>query len=140
MQHKDSMQNEEMRDVNKDILESKALSNKDSNTSTTKSSDGKMKGIVKGANDLSLGISMVVAVLLGFLVGYGLYKWLGYYWLIWVGLGYGVAAAVLNVIKAYKRLHRDLESLKNDEKYKYIQDRILEKREKELDECKKNKT
>nr|WP_245945588.1 AtpZ/AtpI family protein [Helicobacter didelphidarum] len=88
-----------------------------------------MKPIIKGANDLSLGISMVVAVLLGLGLGYGLYKLTGYYWLLWVGLGYGVAAAILNVVRACKRLTKDLNELKNDEKYKYMLDKIIEKQE-----------
>ncbi|RDU67053.1 hypothetical protein CQA53_01985 [Helicobacter didelphidarum] len=94
-----------------------------------KTDDGKMKPIIKGANDLSLGISMVVAVLLGLGLGYGLYKLTGYYWLLWVGLGYGVAAAILNVVRACKRLTKDLNELKNDEKYKYMLDKIIEKQE-----------
>ncbi len=93
--------------------------------------ESKIKKITRGANDLSLGISMIVAVLIGFGCGYGLYKLFGYYWLIWVGLAYGIAAAILNVVKAYKRLYKDLDSLKHEEKYKYMQDKIIEKREKE---------
>lgn len=81
--------------------------------------EGKMKPVIKGANDLSLGISMVVAVLLGLGLGYLLYMWLRLYWLIWLGLGYGFAAAFLNVYKAYKRLKKELDSIKDDEKYKY---------------------
>lgn len=105
----------------------------------TDSKDGKIKTLTRSANDLSLGISMIVAVLLGLGIGYLLYKWLGYYWLIWVGLSYGVAAAILNVVKAYKRLYKDLDSLKHEEKYKYMQDRILEKREREAMQRKEKK-
>ncbi|WP_237416221.1 AtpZ/AtpI family protein [Helicobacter saguini] len=93
------------------------------NTESKHILEGKMKPVIKGANDLSLGISMVVAVLLGWGLGYLLYMWLGYYWLIWVGLGYGFAAAFLNVYKAYKRLHKELESIKDDEKYKYMEEK-----------------
>ena len=103
------------------------------------SKNGKISKLAYAANDLSLGISMIVAVLLGLGIGYGLYKWLGYYWLIWVGLGYGIAAAFLNVVKAYKRLHKELDSIKHEEKYKYMQDRILEKREKEAMQRKEKK-
>ncbi|RDU72782.1 hypothetical protein CQA66_03850 [Helicobacter aurati] len=85
----------------------------------SKPQDSKIRQVVKGANDLSLGISMVIAILLGLGLGYGLYKLTGHYWLIWVGLGYGVAAAVLNVIKAYKKLHKELDSLKYEEKYNF---------------------
>lgn len=112
---------------------------KERDSQNADSKDGKIKTLTRSANDLSLGISMIVAVLLGLGIGYLLYKWLGYYWLIWVGLGYGVAAAILNVVKAYKRLYKDLDSLKHEEKYKYMQDRILEKREKEAMQRKEKK-
>ena len=85
------------------------------------SKDGRVGKLVKGANDLSLGLSMVVAVLLGLGLGYGAYKLTGIYWLIWLGLGYGVAAAVLNVIKAYRRLSKELDSLKDEDKYRYME-------------------
>lgn len=111
----------------------------DTESSKSKESDGRIRKLTRGANDLSLGISMIVAVLLGLGIGYLLYKWLGYYWLIWVGLGYGVAAAILNVVKAYKRLYKELDSLKHEEKYKYMQDRILEKREREAKQRKERK-
>ena len=125
---------------NRDTTLKEASEKLDSNNSNTESNDSKIGKITRGANDLSLGISMIVAVLLGLGIGYGLYKWLGYYWLIWVGLGYGVAAAILNVVKAYKRLHKELDSLRHEEKYKYIQDKILEKREREAKDRAKNKT
>lgn len=125
--------------LNHDTTIKEASEKLDSNNSNTESNDSKIGKITRGANDLSLGISMIVAVLLGLGIGYGLYKWLGYYWLIWVGLGYGVAAAILNVIKAYKRLHKELDSLRHEEKYKYIQDKILEKREQESKDRVKNK-
>ncbi|STQ86417.1 AtpZ/AtpI family protein [Helicobacter muridarum] len=92
--------------------------------------ENKIRQITKGANDLSLGISMVIAVLIGLGLGYGLYKITGYYWLVWIGLGYGVAAAILNVIKAYKRLQKDLNSIKNNEKYQYMLE-IQKEQEKE---------
>lgn len=101
----------------------------DTNSIPNSQANGKIKGFTKGANDLSLGISLVIAILLGLGFGYMLYKWLGYYWLIWVGLSYGIGAAILNVVKAYKKLHKDLESLKNDDKYKYMQDKFLEDKE-----------
>lgn len=126
--------------LNHDVSIKEASEKLDSNNSNTESNDSKIGKITRGANDLSLGISMIVAVLLGLGIGYGLYKWLGYYWLIWVGLGYGVAAAILNVVKAYKRLHKELDSLRHEEKYKYIQDKILEKREREAKDRAKNKT
>ncbi|HEC1569549.1 AtpZ/AtpI family protein [Campylobacter upsaliensis] len=52
------------------------------------------------ADGLSLGISMVVAVLLGIGLGFLLKNITP--WLFWVGVFIGVAAAILNVYKAYK--------------------------------------
>ena len=93
----------------------------DTNSIPNSQANGKIKGFTKGANDLSLGISLVIAILLGLGFGYMLYKWLGYYWLIWVGLFYGVAAAVLNVFKAYRSLKKELDEIQSDEKYIYEQ-------------------
>lgn len=77
------------------------------------------KKIIEGANDLSLGISMVVAVALGFGVGYAL-KWLfGYGWLLWLGLFWGISAAILNVYKAYSKLRREMNELENDPRYNH---------------------
>ncbi len=59
------------------------------------------KGI-EAADGLSLGISIVVAVLIGVGLGLLLKKFTPFAWLFWVGVFWGVAAAVLNVYKAYK--------------------------------------
>lgn len=74
--------------------------------------------LIKAAKDTSLGISIVVAILLG--VGLGL--WLRYltnlYWMIFVGVFIGVGAAIMNVYKAYKqlqRMYKDDEDIKKDE-------------------------
>lgn len=77
----------------------------------------KFKKIVVAADDLSLGISMVVAVILGVLVGYILRKWFGYEWLFWLGVFWGVSAAILNVYKAYKKQKKSLDELAKDPKY-----------------------
>ncbi|EAI0686551.1 AtpZ/AtpI family protein [Campylobacter upsaliensis] len=57
------------------------------------------KGL-EAADGLSLGTSMVVAVLLGIGLGFLLKNITP--WLFWVGVFIGVAAAILNVYKAYK--------------------------------------
>lgn len=62
----------------------------------------KVKTLVEAANHLSLGISIVVAVLIG--VGLGLLLAKIYKPLFFVGLAFGIAAAILNVYKAYKLL------------------------------------
>jgi len=78
----------------------------------------KAKKIIEGANDLSLGISMVVAVLIGVGLGIGMKELFGIEWLFWLGVFWGVAAAGLNVYKAYKKQLESLEELKNDPRYK----------------------
>jgi len=77
----------------------------------------KFKKVVVAADGLSLGISMVVAVLLGVGIGYGLRKLFGYDWLFWLGVFWGVAAAILNVYKAYAKQKKELDELANDPKY-----------------------
>ena len=61
------------------------------------------KKFIEGADSLSLGISIVVAILIG--VGLGL--WLKSIFnsniALWIGVFWGVSAAILNVYKAYKR-------------------------------------
>jgi F0F1-type ATP synthase assembly protein I len=81
-----------------------------------------IKQIIEGAGDLSLAVSMVVAVAIGFGIGYGLRAWLGYEWLLWLGVFWGVSAAILNLVKAIKRLNRSMKELGNDPRYKRQKD------------------
>jgi len=76
-----------------------------------------LNSIVRSANTLSLGISIVVAIGLGVLCGYYLRKWTGLEFLFWLFLIFGVCAALLNVYKAYKMLMREAENIENDPKY-----------------------
>ncbi len=81
--------------------------------------------IIEGAEQLSLGISMVVAVLIGVGIGIGLKNLFGIGWLLWIGVFIGVAAAILNVYKAYKKQLKELDKLKDDvryQNYKYDDD------------------
>jgi len=75
--------------------------------------------LIEGANHLSLGISIVVAVLIGAGAGILMKKYLGYDWLLWLGFFWGIAAAILNVKRAYERQKNDLDKLKDDPKYKH---------------------
>lgn len=84
--------------------------------------NGKISHITKGAYDLSLGISMVIAILIGLGIGYGLYKLTDFKWFILIGLIYGFMAAILNVYKAYKRLRKDFKDIEKDVKYNYKKD------------------
>ncbi len=79
----------------------------------------RMKKVVDAADGLSLGISIVVAVLLGFGIGYGLKKLTGISWLLWVGVFWGVAGAVLNVYRAYRKQKDMYDELAKDPRYSY---------------------
>lgn len=78
----------------------------------------KLGKVIEGADNLSLGISIVVAVLLG--VGSGLFlkNYFGYEWLLWLGVFWGVSGAILNVYRAYKKQMKELDKLKDDVRYK----------------------
>jgi len=79
----------------------------------------KFKRLVDAADGLSLGISMVVAVLMGVAIGFGLQKLTGATWTLWIGVFIGVGAAISNVYKAYVKQKASLEELANDPRYQY---------------------
>ena len=74
---------------------------------------------LEALDNLSLGISIVAAVAIGFGIGYGLKSWTGYAWTLWLGLFWGIAAAGLNIYKAYKRAQKQFEGMENDPRYSY---------------------
>ncbi len=77
----------------------------------------RIKPIVEAADSLSLGISMVVAVLLGVGIGWLLKRWTDIGWLFWVGVFIGIAAALLNIYKAYSKQYKVFEKLAKEERY-----------------------
>ncbi|MGD9970328.1 MAG: AtpZ/AtpI family protein [Sulfuricurvum sp.] len=77
----------------------------------------RLKPIIEGAETLSLGISMVVAILIGIAIGLGLKKLTGITWLLWIGVFIGIAAAFLNVFKAYSKQYKEFEKLARDPRY-----------------------
>ena len=79
----------------------------------------KFKKFVNAADGLSLGISMVVAILLGIGLGVLMKNLFGYEWLLWLGVFWGVAAAILNVYKAYAKQKRSLDELADDPRYRH---------------------
>ena len=79
----------------------------------------KFKKIVNAADGLSLGISMVVAILFGIGLGILMKNLFGYEWLLWLGVFWGVAAAILNVYKAYVKQKRSLDELADDPRYRH---------------------
>ena len=66
---------------------------------------------------MSLGISMVVAVLMGVGIGWLLRRWTDIGWLFWVGVGIGIAAAIMNVYKAYSKQYKVFEELAKEPRY-----------------------
>jgi F0F1-type ATP synthase assembly protein I len=88
-------------------------------TVQNKKEEPKLKKIVEAADGLSLGISMVVAVLIGVAIGLGLRNLTGAGWTLWIGVFIGVGAAILNVYKAYAKQKRSLDELANDPRYTY---------------------
>lgn len=83
----------------------------------TQKEEPKMKKIVDAADGLSLGISIVVAVLIGVGLGLGMKSLFGYTWLLWLGVFWGVSAAILNVYLAYKKQKASLDELAKDPRY-----------------------
>jgi ATP synthase protein I len=79
----------------------------------------RLKPIIEGAESLSLGISMVVAILIGVGLGLGLRSLTGAGWTLWVGVFIGVAAAFLNVFKAYSKQYKEFEKLAKDPRYSH---------------------
>jgi len=77
----------------------------------------RIKPIIEAADSLSLGISMVVAVVMGVGIGYLLRSMTGVAWLFWVGVCIGIAAAILNVYKAYSKQYKDYEELAKEPRY-----------------------
>lgn len=85
------------------------------------SDEPKYKGVLSGIAGLSLGFSIIVALLLGVGVGVLLQKIFGVSWVFWIGVFWGVCAAILNVYKAYKSQLKEFEKLANDPKYSHKQ-------------------
>ncbi len=75
---------------------------------------------IEALDNMSLGISIVVAIALGVGIGLLLKSWTGYTWTLWLGVAYGIAAAILNVYKAYKKAKKGLDELANDPKYAHL--------------------
>lgn len=84
-----------------------------------KDEEPKIKKVVVAADNLSLGISIVVAVLLGVGIGIFMKNLFNTPWLLWLGVFWGVSGAILNVYKAYKKQQKVFDELANEPRYKY---------------------
>lgn len=80
----------------------------------------KIKKVVDAADSLSLGISIVVAVLIGVGLGFWIKAATGWSFGLFIGIFLGVAAAILNVYKAYKKQIKSLDELKDENRYKSL--------------------
>ena len=95
----------------------------------TKKEIPKHQGKLEALDHMSLGISIVVAIALGVGLGLLLKSWTGYTWTLWIGVFYGIAAAVLNVKKAYQKAKKDLDKLSEDPRYKYAAEHGIKDKE-----------
>ncbi len=77
----------------------------------------RIKPIIEAADSLSLGISMVVAVLMGVGIGWLLRSLTEIAWTFWIGVFIGIAAAILNVYKAYSKQYKEYEELAKEPRY-----------------------
>ena len=77
----------------------------------------RIKPIIEAADHLSLGISIAVAVLMGVGIGLLLKNLTGALWTLWIGVFIGIAAAVLNVYKAYSKQYKVFEELAKEPRY-----------------------
>ncbi len=79
----------------------------------------KHQGKLAALDNLSLGISIVAAIAIGAGIGILLKMWTGYDWTLFVGIAWGIAAAGLNIHKAYKRAQKQYEGMEDDPRYSY---------------------
>jgi F0F1-type ATP synthase assembly protein I len=93
------------------------MSDQQGEQSTTANDLTKSQKTYQGLSGLSLGISMVVAILFGVGIGLWLRSMFGEEWLLWLGVFWGIGGAVLNVYKAYKKEQREYDKIAQDPKY-----------------------
>ena len=61
----------------------------------------------------SIGMTLVLATVIGLAGGYFLDRWLGTSpWLILIGLGLGIAAGFVNLFRSVKRAEKDADDVK----------------------------
>ncbi|HJE03819.1 AtpZ/AtpI family protein [Aliarcobacter thereius] len=89
------------------------------NKNELENSKPKHRDKIQALDSLSVGISMVAAIVIGVLIGLGLKHLTGQTWTLFLGVFWGIAAAVLNVYKAYKRAQKVYEGMENDPRYSH---------------------
>ena len=81
-----------------------------------KNKKGKIRKTIEGAEKLSLGISIVVAILMGIGIGVWMKNTFHQNWLLWLGVFWGVAAAIMNIRIEYKKLKKEFEKIEKEYK------------------------
>ncbi|OPX27547.1 MAG: arginine biosynthesis protein ArgJ [Campylobacteraceae bacterium 4484_166] len=79
----------------------------------------KYKNSLEALEFVSLGISMVVAILVGIALGIFLKNLTGVSWLLWIGVAIGILAALLNIKKAYDKAQKQFKELEDDPRYSH---------------------
>jgi len=92
----------------------------------------RIKPVIEAADSLSLGRSMVVAVIMGVGIGWLLKSLTGVTWTFWIGVAIGIAAAILNVYKAYSKQYKVYEELAKEPRYA-IKKQLDDDKEDDLD-------
>ena len=77
----------------------------------------RIKPIIEAADHLSLGISIVVAIAMGIGIGYLIRSMTDIGWTFFIGVFIGVAAAILNVYKAYSKQYKVMQELAKEPRY-----------------------
>ena len=77
----------------------------------------RIKPIIEAADHLSLGISIVVAIAMGVGLGYLIRSLTDIGWTFFIGVFIGIAAAILNVYKAYSKQYKEYEELAKEPRY-----------------------
>ncbi|RLA74251.1 MAG: hypothetical protein DRG11_05610 [Epsilonproteobacteria bacterium] len=68
----------------------------------------------------SLGFSIVIAIVVGVGLGLVMKNITGATWTLWVGVVWGIAAAILNIKKAYDKAQKQFKELADDPRYSYM--------------------
>ncbi len=95
---------------------------------------GKVGKSIEGAEKLSLGISIVVAILMGIGIGIWMKDTFHQSWLLWLGVFWGIGAAIMNIWIEYKKLKKEFDEVAKDPKYKNYK---INKEDDELEEFEK---
>ncbi len=85
---------------------------------------GKLGKTVEGAEKLSLGISVVIAILMGIGLGIWMKNTFNEWWLLWLGVFWGISAALMNIRIEYKKLKKEYEEAEKEHKNYKINKKI----------------